>query len=218
MLKGVSFELTPGDCLGIVGPAARANPRSRADLGGVAAEQRQGAIDGADVAQWPRAELGPHVGYLPQEVELFPGTVAENIARMEDPAADDVVAAAQWAQVHDMILRFPQGYDTPIMAGGLMLSPASGNASRSRARCIARRSCSCWTSRTRTSTETAISRSVRRSSKRKRAAATLIVIAHRMAVLREADKVLVLRDGLVQDYGARDEVLARVAQARARRR
>jgi PrtD family type I secretion system ABC transporter len=214
ILKGVSLDLAPGECLGIVGPAASGKSTlARLILGVLAPSSGKVRIDGADVAQRSRADFGPHVGYLPQEVELFPGTVADNIARMETPDAEQVVAAAQWAGVHEMILRLPQGYDTPIMAGGLVLSP--GQRQRiALARALYRAPKLLVLDEPNSNLdaegELALGAALKQAKER---GATLIVIAHRAGVLREADKVLVLRDGLAQHYGVRDEVLARVAHA-----
>ena len=214
ILKGLSLELAPGQSLGIIGPAASGKSTlARLILGVLTPSSGKVRIDGADVAQRSRADFGPHVGYLPQEVELFPGTVADNIARMEIPDAEQVVAAAQWAGVHEMILRFPHGYDTPIMAGGLMLSP--GQRQRiALARALYRGPKLVVLDEPNSNLdgegELALGTALKQLKER---GATLIVIAHRAGVLREADKVLVLRDGVAQDYGPRDEVLARVAQA-----
>ncbi len=124
ILRDVSFEIEPGDALAIIGPAAAGKSTlARVMLGVWAPTQGTVRLDGADILQIPRAALGAHIGYLPQEVELFPGTVAENIARMGPPDAEAIVAAAQWAGLHELLLRLPHGYDTRIMAGGLILSP-----------------------------------------------------------------------------------------------
>jgi ATP-binding cassette, subfamily C, type I secretion system permease/ATPase len=214
ILKGVSLELAPGESLGIIGPAASGKSTlARLILGVLTPSSGKVRIDSADVAQRSRADFGPHVGYLPQEVELFPGTVADNIARMETPDAQQVVVAAQWAGVHEMVLRFPQGYDTPIMAGGLMLSP--GQRQRiALARALYRGPKLLVLDEPNSNLdgegELALGVALKQAKER---GITLIVIAHRAGILREADKVLVLRDGTAQDYGARDEVLARVAQA-----
>jgi PrtD family type I secretion system ABC transporter len=213
ILKGVSLELAPGESLGIVGPAASGKSTlARLILGVLAPHSGKVRIDGADVVQRSRADLGPHIGYLPQEVELFPGTVADNIARMETPDAEQVVAAAQWAGVHEMILRFPQGYDTPIMNGGLMLSP--GQRQRvALARALYRGPKLLVLDEPNSNLdaegELALAVALKQAKER---GATLIVIAHRAGVLREADKVLLLRDGSVQTYGTRDDVLGRIAQ------
>src|SRR5256885_11004543 len=80
-------------------------------------------LAGADAAAWPRASLGQHIGYLQQDVELFPGTIAENIARLAEPDNEQVIAAAKRAFVHDLILRLPEGYDTQVGEAGQALSP-----------------------------------------------------------------------------------------------
>jgi PrtD family type I secretion system ABC transporter len=138
ILRGIAFSLAPGEMLGVMGPvAAGKTTLARLILGVLKPTSGKVRLDGADLSQWPREQLGRYIGYLPQGVELFAGTVAENIARMASPDADRVVAATRSAGVHEMILRLPNGYDTVIGAGHA-LSPRPGAADRARARGLRR--------------------------------------------------------------------------------
>jgi PrtD family type I secretion system ABC transporter len=211
VLKGVSFALGAGEILGIIGPAAAGKSTlARMVLGVISPTTGKVRLDGADIAQWPRAALGRHIGYLPQEVELFPGTVAENIARMGEIDNEKVVAAAHTARVHDMILRLPQGYDTRIMAGGLILSPgqrqriALARAFYGTPRVIVLDEPN---SNLDGEGEDALADALKEA---KTLGQTVLVIAHRLGVLRYTEKVLLLRDGAIQAFGPRDEVLARL--------
>ncbi|RST62065.1 type I secretion system permease/ATPase, partial [Candidatus Aquarickettsia rohweri] len=124
ILKGINFSLKKGEVLAIIGPSASGKTTLAKLLVGIANPSIGTVrIDGASLKDWKKEELGPHVGYLPQDVELFSGTVKENIARMHsDTHYEDVVVAAQLAGVHDMILQLPQGYDSSVGLDGSMLS------------------------------------------------------------------------------------------------
>jgi ABC-type protease/lipase transport system fused ATPase/permease subunit len=119
-----SFAVKAGQAVGIIGPSASGKSSLARGLVGVWQPVRgKVRLDGAALEQWPSEALGPHIGYLPQDVELFDGTVAENIARFDSSAESAaIIAAAQAAGVHDLILRLPQGYESPIGEGGMALS------------------------------------------------------------------------------------------------
>jgi PrtD family type I secretion system ABC transporter len=213
VLRGVSFELTPGESLGVIGPSASGKSTlARLVVGIWKPGSGTVRLDGAEVSAWPRERLGPHLGYLPQDVELFSGTVAQNIARLAEPDAAEVIRAAQEAHVHELILRLPKGYDTEIGESGHALSP--GQRQR-----IALARALCGQPRLVVLDEPNASLDqegdealLRALQGLKARGATLIVVAHRPSVLRGIDKLLVLREGTVQVFGRRADVLAKLSR------
>ena len=160
ILRGVSFGIEPGEVLGIIGPSGAGKSTLARHLVGVLAPSA-GAVrlDGADVSVWARTSLGQHLGYLPQDIELFADTVAANISRFQEGDDQQVIQAAQMAGVHEMILRLPNGYDTQVGRGRRhSLRRLSASASGWRARSTAIPAWSCSTSRARTSMPTAMRR------------------------------------------------------------
>ena len=150
VLRGVSFALEPGAALAVSGPSgAGKSALASVLIGATAATMGEVRIDGVALRHWDPAILGRGVGYLPQDAELLPGTVAENIARFSAVAPEDVIEAARRAGAHEMILCLPEGYDTETRHAQLApLARASGAAWRSPAPCSAIRGCWCSTSRT----------------------------------------------------------------------
>ncbi|WP_026596348.1 type I secretion system permease/ATPase [Methylohalobius crimeensis] len=214
VLMGLSFEIPAGTVVGIVGPSGSGKSTLARLLVGVwNPSSGKVRLDGVDVADWDKTELGPYLGYLPQDIELFEGTVAENIARFGELDSDNIVAAAKSAGVHEMILRFAQGYDTQIGPGGAVLSGgqrqriALARALFGDPRLIVLDEPN---SNLDDAGEAALVRAVRKAKADGR---TVVVITHRTSILNEVDRLLLLRDGKLQAHGSRDEVLAMLRNA-----
>lgn len=213
-LRQISFELEAGEMLGVIGPSASGKSTlARALIGVWPCYSGRVRLDGADIFQWDRENLGPHLGYLPQDIELFAGTVKENIARMGEPDPEAVVSAAQRAGVHEMILRLPQGYDTFIGSGGSVLS--GGQRQRiGFARAIYGDPKIIVLDEPNSNLDTEGEQAlVRALMELKKEGRTIVIIAHRPNVLSVVDKVMILRGGVIQALGPRQEVLRQLAQA-----
>lgn len=212
VVRGVSLELVPGEALGIVGPSASGKScLARALLGIWPAYSGKVRLDGADIAAWNRTELGPFVGYLPQDIELFDGSISNNIARFGDIDPEKVVEAAKTAGVHDLILRLPQGYDTLIGGSGGILS--GGQRQRiGLARAIYGMPKYLVLDEPNSNLDDQGERELVEAIRRiKAGGATVIVITHRTMVLQCVDKILVMSDGAAHSFGPRDQVLAALA-------
>jgi ATP-binding cassette subfamily C protein len=216
VLTNASFALAAGEGLGIIGPSASGKSSLVRALVGVWRVSHPASsirLDGASLDQWSADSLGRHIGYLPQDIELFDGTVAENIARFDDTASDaDVVAAAEAAGVHDMIVRLPGGYQARIGEGGQSLS--AGQRQRiALARALFRDPFLVVLDEPNSNLDSEGDAALTRAivSVRQRGG-IVVVVAHRAAALNGVDKVLALANGQVQAFGPRDEVLRKVLQ------
>jgi PrtD family type I secretion system ABC transporter len=212
LLKGISFELAAGQGLGLIGPTASGKSTlARLLVGAWQPTLGHVRLDGAEISDWNRADVGRQVGYLPQDIELFAGTVRDNIARFTDAAPADIVAAARQAGIHEMILRLPNGYETEIGEGGAALSGgqrqriALARALLGGPRLLVLDEPNAYLD---ADGELALTRTL---DELKAAGTTLVVIAHRPAVLATVDQLLVLRDGAVEMLGPRAEIVARLA-------
>ncbi|MFZ6757256.1 type I secretion system permease/ATPase [Undibacterium sp. Ji50W] len=213
VLKGLGFALQPGDVLGVIGPSGSGKSTLARLLVGVwPAAVGKVRLDGADIYQWNKDQLGPNIGYLPQDIELFGGSVAENIARFGDVDSEKVILAAKRAGVHDMILHFPQGYDTRLGDGGAGLS--GGQKQRiGLARAMYDDPSLLVLDEPNSNLddvgEQALVTAVNDLRQRGK---TIVLITHRTTILGATTKLLLLRDGAAQAFGPRDQVLAALNQ------
>jgi ATP-binding cassette subfamily C protein EexD len=214
VVKGVSFEIQPGEIVGIIGPsAAGKSTLARGILGIWPTVGGAIRIDGAESASYNREELGPYIGYLPQDIELFDGSISENIARFGDVDAEQVVQAAKDAGVHEMVLCLPQGYDTIIGQSGGVLS--GGQRQRiGLARALYGNPSIVLLDEPNSNLddqgEKALSAAI--ATLREKACTTLM-ITHRASVLSQVEKLMLMNDGLVVGFGPRDEILRKMKAA-----
>jgi len=211
LIKGVAFALEAGESLGIVGPSASGKTTLLRLLLGVW-KPRAGVIrlDGADIARWDRDALGRHVGYLPQDVELFAGTVAENIARLGAVDSAKVVEAADLAHAHEMILRLADGYDTQIGEGGALLS--GGQRQRiALARALYGGPRLVVLDEPNANLDGEGELALAAALKALKAlGVTVILVGHRPSMVSQLDKIAVLRDGALEAFGPTAELLPRL--------
>jgi len=214
ILRGVNFALPAGETLAVVGPSASGKSTLARLLVGVwPAANGKVRLDGIDVFAWNKAELGPHVGYLPQDVELFDGTLAENIARFGEIDRAAVIVAAKAVGLHDVIENLSDGYDSAIGDDGCFLS--GGQRQRvGLARAIYGAPKFVVLDEPNSSLDEAGEYALAQTLLQLKAQGTTVVlITHRTNILSAVDRLLVLRDGQVQAYGPRDEVLAALSGA-----
>ncbi|MCV2866668.1 type I secretion system permease/ATPase [Albidovulum sediminicola] len=211
VLKRVSFALKPGEVCGIIGPSGSGKSTlCKLITGAYQASVGTIRLDSVDVSQWDSELRGPFVGYLPQHVDLLPGTVAENIARMKGGKDEEIIAAARAAQAHDMILALPDGYDTMLGDGRILLS--GGQKQRiGLARALYQMPALVVLDEPASNLdgdgEIALMGVLKALKDRK---ITTIIVAHQPNMLRWADKVLIVKDGSSAAFGPRDEILKRL--------
>ena len=212
VLKNISFELPAAHVLGIVGPSAAGKTTlGRLLVGNLAPNRGVVRLDGNDVSTWTSSDRGKYIGYLPQDIELFSGTVRENISRLEQGAADDVIAAAELADVHEMILRLPHGYETQIGQHGSVLS--AGQRQRiGLARALYGDPSLVILDEPNSNLDHAGLNSLIHLFKvLKSRGTTVIVIAHQPQIIRHVDALLVINEGQLQMSGPTDQVLQRIS-------
>ena len=213
-LKNVTFAFNPGDVLGVIGPSGAGKSTLARVLVGiwpsVAGFVR---LDSADIYQWNKDELGPYIGYLPQDIELFAGTVSENIARFGQVDSEKVVQAAQRAGVHEMILRFSQGYDTPLGDAGAGLS--GGQKQRiGLARAMYDDPSLIVLDEPNSNLDDAGEQAlVGAIDDLRKRGKTIVLVTHKSSAINMTNKILLLVDGVAQLFGPTAEVLAKISQS-----
>lgn len=217
VIKNISFVTPAGSIVGIVGPsAAGKSTLARALLGIWPPQHGVVRLDGADISAWDKQKLGPHLGYLPQDIELFEGSISDNIARFGKIEPDKVVLAARTAGVHEMILQLPDGYDTVIGSEGLNLS--GGQRQRiGLARAVYGSPRLIVLDEPNSNLDEVGERALGVAlQKMKETGATVFIISHRPNVLSRLDRIMVLNSGTLTMYGPRDQVIAELAQQQAK--
>lgn len=216
LLNNVSFALSPGESMGLIGPSgAGKSSLCRLLLGIWPASSGKVRLDGADIFSWDNDALGQHVGYLPQDVELFAGTVAENIARMGDVDSEKVIEAAVLAGVHDLILRMPNGYDTPIGDMGMQLSGGQRQLVGLARVFYGKPRLVILDEPNSNLDERGEKALLAALGQLKEQGATTIMVTHKPSLLTSVDKMLVLKDGQVAMFGPRDEIFRALMPAPA---
>jgi ATP-binding cassette subfamily C protein EexD len=212
-IKGISMKIDKGDIVGIIGPSASGKSSlARAILGIWPLHNGKVRLDKADISQWDKVKLGKYIGYLPQDIELFEGTISENIARFGKIDAKKVVEAAMKAGVHEMILRLPEGYDTKIGTGGATLS--GGQRQRvALARALYNNPILVVLDEPNSNLddkgEIALIHAINSLKQNK---STVILITHKTNILQVTNKLAVVKDGLLEMYGNTNAVLAKLRQ------
>jgi len=207
-LRGVTFEVKGGECVAVVGPSASGKSTLvRAVIGLWPVESGSLRMDGYTLDQWEPDVLGRHLGYVPQDIDLFPGTVADNIARLGEIDMDAVIKAATSAGLHEAIQRFPEGYGTRVGPGGLPLS--GGQRQRiALARALYGQPPLLVldepNSNLDAAGEMALMAAIREA---KSLGQTVMLTTHKPSLLQVADRILVLADGSVQAYGPKEQVI-----------
>lgn len=212
ILRNINFNLEPGSVLALVGPSASGKSTfCRLLVGSWSPSAGHIRLDGADISRWDRNDIGPHIGYVPQSIELFGGTIRDNIARLGDATDEEVVAAATTAGCHELILRLPKGYETDIGEAGSYLS--GGQRQRiALARAVLRKPRLLVldepNSNLDSDGETRLGATLQEM---KAAGSTIVFVSHRMSLFGLVDFIAVLRDGQLEKFGPRDAVLKELA-------
>ncbi len=216
ILKQISVHFTAGKVTAVIGPSGSGKSTLARCLIGIWPDcQGRVLLDNTPLTKWDREQLGPHIGYLPQDIELLDGTVAENIARFYELDSEKVIEAAKKAGIHDMVLRFAKGYDTPIgEAGGLLSGGQRQRIGLARAM-YGNPQIMVLDEPNANLDDVGEKALVTAIQQMKAEGKTVFLITHRLNILGVADQLLIMRDGEVADFGERDAVIAKMQAKKA---
>jgi len=212
ILQGLDAELPAGELLVVMGPSGSGKTTLASCLLGIwPLTEGEVLLDGVPIEEWDRNQLGPHLGYLPQDIELFDGSIGDNIARFGTAVPEKIIAAAKAANVHEMILRFPQGYDTAMGLAGSQLS--AGQRQRiALARALYGEPALIVLDEPNANLDDAGEAALMQAVQALRAkGCTVVVISHRGGLVTLADRLMILNQGRIQALGPREALLARHA-------
>jgi PrtD family type I secretion system ABC transporter len=218
LVKGANITINAGETVAIIGPSqAGKSTLARLIVGAIRPHSGTVRIDGADIATWEPDQLGRHVGYLSQEVELLPGTIAQNIARFDaEPAEGEILAAAQRAMVHELVLAQKDGYGTEIGPGGVRLSGGErqrvglARAFYGNPKLIVLDEPNANLD---SEGEAALERAIVQAREQQ---ATVLIITHRPSLAAKCDRIIYMRGGAIELFGPAADVLKRLAETAAR--
>ncbi len=212
-LSNVSFQIKPGEMVAVLGPtAAGKSTLLKLLVGSLKGTTGTVRLDGADVYEWDRADFGRYVGYLPQDVELFPGTVRQNISRMREASSEEVIAAAKLVGVHELILTFPDGYETLLEAGDFHLSGGQQQLI-AMARALFGSPSLLVLDEPNSNLDNAGEQLVIEAlSHMKAQGKTIVLVTHRTSLIRDVEKILILFEGTLRAFGDRDLVLQKLQE------
>lgn len=214
ILRGLSFDAHPGEVIGIMGPSgAGKSTLARLLVGVWPAASGSVRLDAADVYQWNKTELGPHIGYLPQDIELFAGSISENIARFTEVDPEKVVEAAKVTGFHEMILQFPRGYDTVIGDAGAGLSGGQKQRIGLARALYGDPSFIVLDEPNSNLDEAGVASLMKAVSVLSQQKKTVILITHNPLVLRVTSKLMILRNGLIDKFGPTGDVVKELTEA-----
>ena len=212
ILRQIDFDLPAGKSLGVLGPSGSGKSSLAKLIVGVwPPTSGHVRIDGAEISHWDEDQLGAHIGYLPQDVELFPGSIAENIGRFDTSKGDAILQAAQAAHAYELILRLPEGFDTRLGEGGIQLS--AGQAQRiGLARALYGQPRIVVLDEPNANLDAEGEQALLQAlSELKSQGSSVILITHKPSLVSSMDYLMLLREGRVELLGPRDEVLARLS-------
>jgi PrtD family type I secretion system ABC transporter len=213
ILRGISFAVGAGEIVGVIGPTGAGKTSLANLLVGTWRPQRGHVrLDGADLSIWEPEELGPHIGYLPQDVELFSGTVRDNIARLGRGEDEAVVAAAQMAGAHEMILGLAEGYETQIGEDGALLSGGQRQLI-ALARALYGNPKLLVLDEPNASLDAGAENRLVQSLGALKGKTTIVLITHRLNILGVADKILLMKNGTIEAFGPRDQIISQLTRA-----